>query len=154
MVLLSIALISIILVIIIGAERMRWEYRKRELHNTVASAQPIILAIKMYEIENGKPPEALNDLVPLYLSSVPRPAGPSSGDWQYWLHDKPALKWRKTYKDPLAGPWALGIAVRKHFRRWPLDYGDYFVYHPSGQYSKRAYGGSVEVICGWGYYNE
>lgn len=139
--------------------REQWEGRKPELIETIRSAQPLIGAIRAFQAANGHPPARLDDLVPSFIGRIPSPAGPAAGGWEYWTSTAGGRteggKWHRVQLDRKAGGWALGIAVRKGFRPYLIyDIGDYFVFHPSGDYSARAYGGVLERVDGWGYYHE
>lgn len=136
--------------------RLWWSYRKQALSDTIASARPVIEAIREYARDHGHPPSALADLVPKYMPQVPTPKGPTRHGWVYWGGGdvKQGIGHMHTM-DPEAGEWAIGIAVERGFN-FELFYslGDYFVYHPPGRYSKHAYGGVLERVNEWGYYHE
>lgn len=139
--------------------RAQWESRKAALLETIESAQPLIDALRQYETAHGHPPARLDDLVPSFIGQIPSPGGPAHGEWEYWASTPGGRieggKWHRVRLDSTAGGWALGIAVRKGFRPVLIyDIGDYFVFHPSGVYPVRAYGGVLERVGSWGYYRE
>jgi hypothetical protein len=121
-----------------------------ELQLAMQSASPIITAIQKYESENHEPPRDLSELTPRYLARLPA-AGPLARDG--WIYPR-------SKDEPSLGGWALAIRVRHGFcRRHFFDFGDWFVYHPFGNYPREAYGGVLEQVKGrgngdWGYYHE
>jgi hypothetical protein len=119
--------------------------RLPELRRTIRDAAPIIAAIRKHEKDHGKPPEKLQELVPRYLSAVPRPGEIAR-----------SINWDYESENPLHGErWQLGVPVRRDFcPRCGYSFGDMFVYHPSGKYPRAAYGGILEKVDDWGYYHE
>ena len=122
-----------------------------ELAKTANSAKPIIEAIHAFENANQMPLKSLSELVPRFLASVPMPEGPADGGW-YFQSGARGGRQAPRGKDLVAGKWVLGIAVAN--TKGPLQFGDYFVYNPSGQYSDSAYGGVLRKVGDWGYYRE
>lgn len=144
----------VVTTILFFVPRVGWARQKRQLIETIRSAEPLIDAISQFEKARGRPPRALAELVPEFVLRIHPPSGPAHGNWEYWT-DTPGGQWHVVMRDPEAGNWALGIAVEKSFRPSAFyTLGDYFVYHPSGRYSRRAYGGTLEECFGWGYYRE
>ena len=124
-----------------------WPPSNYELRKTVASAKPVIAAIRAYEVDHKKPPKVLEDLVPKYLRTLPQPQGPAEGNWQFWSSEN------ESRGVPEGQDWALAIKVKgtKGF----LQFGDYFAFHPNGEYEETYYGGVLlRRVEGWGYYRE
>ena len=118
-----------------------------ELLKTVASAKPLIAAIRAYEAELKKPPKVLADLVPKYLGTVPPPQGPAEDNWQFWSSEN------ESRGLPEGRVWALAIKVKG--TKGVLQFGDYFAYHSDGEYEEHRYGGVLlRRVDGWGYYRE
>ena len=119
-----------------------------ELRATVASAGPIIAAIRAFEAEHRKPPKSLEELVPKYLPVVPLPKGPAKESWVFLSSESahaPDL--------PETRAWALNIEVRG--TEGFLQFGDIFAFHSDGVYEERRYGGILlRKVDGWGYYRE
>lgn len=151
-------ILSITLLGFIACRHVYWSFIKAPaLLETIKSAESIILAIENYERKNGHPPKILDDLIPEFINSVPKPDGPAEGLWEYWTDDNEHYgKWHNQPKSASAGSWAIGIAVKKDFKVMSFkSFGDYFVYHPSKKHSDSGYGGKlVYEKDGWGYYSE
>lgn len=99
--------------------------------------EPLILAIKSYEKENGSPPKQLVDLVPKYIAAVPT----STGMGAYSRYDYNVLK-----ED---APWELRVGCSMSPLNW-----DVFYYWPTEKYPELSDGGWNEPIGNWSYVHE
>jgi hypothetical protein len=128
--------------------------RRAELEFTMRQARPIIKAIKSYVADQKTAPKSLQALMPKYLKLLPKPGSASHGSWHLGPYDQ---EYGSDPRSTLSGGWSLGIAMRQDFcPKHPglMSFGDYFVYHPSGQYPKYGYRGVMERIGDWAYYHE
>jgi len=91
-------------------------------------------AIGKYERAHGSPPEILQQLVPEYISSVPSTGLPACPDFSY---SKIGYRMR--------GCWELSL------RFTAPQYGDEFVYGPSGEYMGEFDPGTFRKISDWIY---
>jgi len=100
-------------------------------------AQPIVAAITKFSEAEGRLPARLSDLVPGYLSTVPRTAWGAYPEWQYARVAEPSS---------MAGnSWVLFVET-------PSGEGfDVLMFLPSGRYPDRAFGGSVKRLGSWAY---
>ena len=94
-------------------------------------AQPLVEAIERYERENGRPPPALNVLVPQYLDRIPR-------------------------RIP---PFELAVTLDYPPNEWILKSNevglvqglDELFYLPHGNYEDFAWSGSIQRLGAWAY---
>lgn len=63
-------------------------------------ARPLVMAIEKFEEKEGHPPERLEDLVPAYLSAVPRPFNRKLWDFEYMRVNS---KWFIQFDVPVSG---------------------------------------------------
>ena len=134
----------------------REQMRARDLPITIKNAEPIIMAIKRYEKEKGKPPPSLESLIPYYIERIPD-AGPVAKNGWHYQTDEDTTKQKAgatVSVDKIAEGWALFVWVRDEFSPNVWGFGDVFVYHPSGKYANQDYGGGLVPFRNWGYYIE
>lgn len=103
-----------------------------------AAAKPLVEAIARHQEETGTFPDKVQDLVPRWLDRVPRPPGGRPIE----LIQKP--------DDEFGQPWRIRIDAGKT----PGSFGDWFVFHPTGDYPQSGYGGLLVRMGDWGYYYE
>lgn len=98
--------------------------------------EPIIAAIRCYEADHGGPPTQLGDLVPDYLTGIPRPGIGMADQFRY----STGFDWPTPMPD---GEWCLSV-------RWSALLFDYFVlfYWPNEDYPAR-WDSEVERIGRW-----
>jgi hypothetical protein len=143
---------------------MVWQNeRLPELCNTARDAAPIIAAIRKYEKDHGRPPEKLQELVPLYLPALPPTSNVArSINWEYILANSQN---GNGYKGSHSSNWCLGIRVREDFcsrcygfvdslTHSSVGYEDWFMYYSSRIYPQAAHGGVLEKVGDWGYYHQ
>jgi len=149
-------IVAVVWAIVIGGiVVLKWQRHKRDrlravaLPITIRQAQPIIRAINRYQAERGAPPTSLSALTPKYLRQLPAPGPVSKKGWHYEL--SPGVGGRAS----AAGGWALYVRVRDEYSPNIIGgFGDVFVFHPSGKYPDKAYGGMLVPFDDWGYYVE
>ena len=115
--------------------------KRQALHQVMARAEPLIIAIHRFEREHGNPPPNLAALVPDYLAAVPTPGIPTSREYYYR---------RPAPEDDLEGnlwmldvnPPILGIGF------------DRFIYLPKQNYPREGWGGVLERMGTWAYVHE
>lgn len=99
--------------------------------------EPLILAIKSYEKENGAPPKKLDELVPKYISAVPTSTGMAAySEYKYNVLKEDA-------------PWELRVTCSSGILNW-----DVFYYWPSEKYPAESDGGWNEPVGNWSYVHE
>jgi hypothetical protein len=99
-------------------------------------AQPIADAVAEYRRQVGTLPQRLEDLVPVYLPSLPTRIPPLR------LQAGGAF-------DRGSAPWSLVASVPSGFANF-----DRFFYEPGENYPSAAPGGSVQRLGRWAYYHE
>jgi hypothetical protein len=102
----------------------------------------LVQAIRRYEEEHGRPPEALEGLVPKYLPSVPSTG--MMGYPQYVYHQGPEVASRY-----VGNVWILKVPASNGFSSW-----DEFLYFPLQNYPATGYGGELEGMRDWAYLHE
>jgi hypothetical protein len=124
-------------------KRKALQLRPKALQITQNRAAPIIQALYAYTSDYERPPEKLERLRPKYIKRIPDPGPLAYNGWHY-----------RTTSDGFTGGWALYVFVEKRYAPHWLSFGDVYVYHPSNRYRREAYGGILEPMGRWGYYNE
>ena len=114
------------------------------LQETMTRGEAVIVAIRAYTHDHGRPPTQLADLIPQYLPRIPSAGRLAADGWHYDLSTAP----------PGAGGWSLWVIVRGEYALPPWSFGDVLAYHPSGHYPTKAYGGVVEPLGLWAYYGK
>jgi hypothetical protein len=111
-------------------------FRVRGLAGLAERSAKVVAAIERYERQEGRPPDALSDLVPFYLEAIPETGIAAYPAYEY-EHGERA---RSTYGDR----WSLAV---------PMTAGsfDVFYYVPSRIYPSR---GSVDRVGDWAYVHE
>lgn len=101
---------------------------------------PLVQAITAYQSSQGRPPAALEDLVPAYLPDVP---ATGSGDlkYQYLVGEEAQICG--------GNPWVLRVSAPSH----PFGF-DLLLYFPLQNYPATGYGGWLERIGSWAYVHE
>jgi hypothetical protein len=123
-----------------------WQERKQALLQVRQEAQPILAALEAYHRDHGHYPSSLERLCPAYLPRISLPTLPGYGTF--------GKAWEYRWSDTCA-PYELVLAVPPDFcPRCSLSFGDCFVYSPTGDYPRFAYGGALERIEDWAYYHE
>jgi hypothetical protein len=64
---------------IYSADKVRWAAIERFAKET----EPLVVAIKGYELQHGAPPESLEHLVPGFLVAIPETGIPAAPRWEY-----------------------------------------------------------------------
>jgi len=104
-------------------------------------AQPIADAVAEYRRQVGTLPQRLEDLVPVYLPSLPTRIPPLRVQQGSGVYDG---------ADPgHAVPWSLVASVSSGVVNFDL-----FFYEPGENYPNAAPGGSVQRLGRWAYYHE
>ena len=115
--------------------------RNTAFHELAQRSQSLVEAIQSYEQTHGNPPDSLQQLVPEFLSEIPKTGMGGSPDYHY-LSGKDATR--------LGGnPWAIFVKTP----RGPLDC-DSFIYLPLQNYPESGYKDYIEKIDDWGYVHE
>ena len=112
------------------------EIRMTALRQMGVRTKPLIAAIEKYEKTKGHAPQELADLVPEFLSAVPK-----TGIGAYPNYDYTRLK-------DDSDAWELSVGCSVGLMNW-----DEFFYRPSKKYEKR-YGGWIEPAGDWAYFHE
>ncbi|MGI8906965.1 MAG: hypothetical protein ACR2IE_10805 [Candidatus Sumerlaeaceae bacterium] len=114
--------------------------RHNAFEHLTQRSKPLVNAIRAYETDHSRPPGKLEELVPTYLSEVPRPHT-GVGDKYEYISGERAL--------PYAGnPWVLLVDASM-----PLQF-DYFCYYPLQNYPASNSAGWFERIADWAYLHE
>ncbi len=105
-----------------------------------ARSIPLIKAIEKFEIDQGRPPNNLTELVPEYLPSVPGTGLRTSPSYRYLTGEEA--------KRHEGNAWVLEIDPPGI-----LSTLDIFVYYPNGNYNVSTQSGSMKRIGEWAYYD-
>jgi hypothetical protein len=112
-------------------------------------AEPLVDALNDFAAREGRPPGALEELIPEYLDQVPS-ASHGLGNFHYQQY---ALGLTATDVDTAEhvapAPWSLLVHCGRGMLNW-----DVFVYWPGEQYPNEMYGGYVERVGRWAYVHE
>ena len=117
---------------VVGIYYIRLEQRRQAgMQEVMASAQPIITALRTYQKRYGKPPENLQAL----QQPFPQPGTMAKNGWEYSPRDM---------------EWTLAISVSADYtQNW--SGGDIFRYCSDGKSFAGGDGGELERIGEWGY---
>ncbi len=121
----------------------KWAMSKRmEAFGELAGRlTPLVQAIQRYQQDHGKPPDALEELIPDYIPSVPSTGMPAYKELRYHTGDEA--------KDHEDNPWVLTIFCTSGGINF-----DQFMYFPRQNYPSQGYGGSLERVRDWAYVHE
>ena len=119
--------------------RLSFPVRMQGFERLASRSEPLVTALHKYVQEEGRPPVALQDLVPRYLPGIPKTGMPAYPEYRY-----------STETDWWDGnPWVLYVDCMSGFFNF-----DMFMYFPEQNYPKRGYGGFLERIGEWAYVHE
>lgn len=111
-----------------------WDIRKFAFYRLASKSEFLISAIDSYGKNTGKTPLSLNDLVPDYISKIPKTGIIRYPEYTYNLNKE---------------RWSLSIDASLGVLNW-----DVFVYLSDQKYPDYMAGGSVERIGKWAYIHE
>ncbi len=112
------------------------EIRMNGFKQMAERTRPLVAAIKKFEKQKGHAPEELEELVPEFVSTLPKTGIGAYPDYHY---------------ERLKGEndaWELSVSCGVVILNW-----DEFFYRPSEKYGER-YGGWVEPVGDWAYFHE
>ena len=121
--------------------RIAERIRMAAFHELAERSDPLVQAIKNYEVQYEKPPARLADLVPEFL---PRISGTGMGaypGYKYMVGDEA----QKFAEDA----WCLVVYTPLGGLNW-----DMFIYFPNQNYPEQGYGGNLEKVRDWAYVHE
>lgn len=116
-----------------------WPMRRAGLQQAATRAQPLISAIEKFKRDNKRLPANLRELVPAYISAVPK-TGMTAYPTFLYQNDGYRKSYFQTYQ--LSVRTGFGFAF------------DSFNYWREGNYPSEMYGGRVERIGNWAYVHE
>ncbi|OGI11489.1 MAG: hypothetical protein A2Y40_01550 [Candidatus Margulisbacteria bacterium GWF2_35_9] len=111
-----------------------WHIRKLSFSKLASRSEVLISAINKYEEATGKAPESLNNLVPDYISRIPKTGILNYPKIEYSNYER---RWNLFVETP----------------RGPLNW-DLFIYFSDQIYPDYMFGGFVEKIGKWAYIHE
>lgn len=127
---------------VVGEFYLGTAVRRHAVTRFVQRSAPLVRAIEAYQAERGRPPSALEDLVPAYLNEVP-----STG---FWLSPKYRyVEGKKSQQGYGENPWVLIASPPCHFMGFDL-----LLYFPRQNYPLLGYGGWLERFGSWAYVHE
>ena len=117
--------------------------RMAAFHELAKRSEPLVQAIKNYELQYGNPPTSLENLVPEFLPNIPQTSMGAYPEYEYKVGDEA----QKFAKDA----WYLVVYTPLGGLNW-----DIFIYFPNQDYPERvqAYGGVLEKVGDWVYVHE
>ncbi len=138
----TMALTGTLFVSAVGGLEAAQSVRRYRLARVAEQARPVILAIRQFQADHGRPPAELTELIPDYLPAPVRPNARRYREFGY--NASPNVT-----GSPADRPaWALLLHCF-----WGLSY-DVFAYWPTEQYPPLCYGGTTERIGRWIYVHE
>lgn len=105
-------------------------------------SRPLVLAIRTFEKDLGRPPASLDDLVPRYLRSVPPTGIRAYPTYEYVTGPTARIHYH-------GNPWALSVSAPSGGLNW-----DRFLYYPKQNYPEEGHGGWLERVGDWAYVHE
>lgn len=135
-----------VLVLQVAGLRLGEQYHERAFYQLAQRSQPLIQAIQQYEQTHGQPPQQLSQLVPNFISTIPRTGLGAYPDYEYV--SQPVTPGNFAYpRDVTGNDWLLYINTGS------LDF-DIFIYLPNQQYPTNGLGGAIQRIGDWAYVHE
>ena len=119
--------------------RLSGPVRMNGFQRLAIQSRPLIKAIEQFVADEGHPPSTLQDLVPKYLSKIPKTGMPAYPKYNYSTE---ASRWG-------GNPWVLYINCTSGGVNF-----DMFIYFPKQNYPDKGYGGSLERVGKWAYVHE
>lgn len=126
----------------------RWKVRRQASERASNRGRIIIETIEAYRMQEGKPPDSLEDLIPEYLDRIPGTGIRACPYFEYEIPKDPYTNYRKKLYEEYGAVYELRVDFRRLFS-W-----DCFFYWPSERYPESIYGGSTEIINKWAYVHE
>ena len=105
-------------------------------------SERLVSAIRDFERSNGRPPTTLHELVPGFLSTVPKTGMAAYPEYELVVAEDA----RRQFD---GNPWALLVRTPSGGINW-----DIFIYYPRQNYPSRGHGGWIERVGTWGYVHE
>jgi len=124
-----------------GGARLGNQIRQRAFVELAERSRRLVNAIKNYKAQVGHPPQTLEELVPNFISKIPK-----TGLGAYPKYEYVAGEEAKRFAD---NPWALYVFTPSGGINF-----DQFLYFPRQNYPNRGYGGRPERIGDWAYVHE
>lgn len=115
--------------------------RSSAFHDLAERSAPLVSAISRYIDDHGAPPQSLNELVPDYLSEIPKTGIMAYSEYRYEVGEN-----AERYE---GNPWVLRVFTPSGGINF-----DEFMYFPLQNYPDRGYGGSFERVGNWAYLHE
>jgi hypothetical protein len=112
--------------------------RSYGFHLAAQRSAPLISAIEQHMRDTGRPPSAMQDLIPRYLPSIPD-----------GLPELELITGKDAMDNYEGNEWVLRALVSTGMINWDL-----FMYWPKQNYPDTGYGGWIERIDRWAYVHE
>jgi hypothetical protein len=123
-----------------GGFRWRMELWRSNITRVAQQGQPLVDAITAYNVEHGRSPGSLEELVPGYIDRIPDTGIGMWPDFQYVVGQPDKFD---------GNEWVLLVTPPN----LPMGF-DQFMYFPRQNYPRVGYGGGIERIGTWGYVHE
>lgn len=115
--------------------------RMQAFHGLADRSIFLVEAIHRYDKDKGRPPKYLSELVPAYITEIPKTNIGAYPEYKYETTTDPK-KWDDN-------PWVLYVDTPLGVLNW-----DMFLYFPKQNYPEHGYGGYLERIKDWAYVHE
>ena len=115
--------------------------RMQAFHRLAYRSASLVDAIKKFEIQRGKPPDTLADLVPAFFPRVPSTGMGGYPEYNYFTGSAAEEYGRNR--------WALDVYAFGPGLKW-----DRFLYFPDQAYPETGFSGRLERIGDWAYVHE
>lgn len=123
----------------LGGMTWRNDICRANLLRVTERGQPLVDAITVYQAEHGRPPAALDELVPEYIDRIPETGIGAHPEFGYRVGEP---------EQHDGNEWVLVVTP-------PCVAGfDSFLYFPKQNYPTRGYGGGLEPVGTWAWVHE
>ncbi len=130
-------------VAMVGSERIGNRIRMHAFAGLAQRSEPLVAAIKSYELKYGKPPDSLEALIPEFLPAVPRTGMGAYPEYRYLIADE-------NRGDNDGNPWVIIVNTPTGILN-----SDRFFYYPLQNYPSQLWETNpVERIRDWAYLPE
>lgn len=113
---------------------------RANVERVVERGEPLVRAIHQFTVQNGRPPESLDELTPQYLAALPGTGIGTSPEFHYVLGEPARYD---------GNPWVLLVHPPCLLMKF-----DSLMYFPLQNYPVLGHGGVIERVGAWGYVHE
>ena len=126
----------------IGGSYLGQRTRMTGMRRCVDRSQPLVQAIRAFELDYRAPPRSLSQLVPDYLPGVPSTGMMAYPEYRYHTGEQAELRFDGNH-------WALTVDTPAGGINF-----DMLLFLPNGNYPEQGHGGWLERVGDWAYVHE